>query len=129
MAYVLTKTVDACEKLRDYQRAVDLLRLLLKQSIYLIDYRGSPFQVREELDIFYQLSLDFTGLWYERLTLDLDQHLKQPLEALRAVEDGLKDPNVRVARKLALCQRVTKILGMKKNAKVQQQVLTILFLK
>ena len=52
MAYVLTKAVDACEKLRDYNQAVQLLRILLSQDLYLIDYRG---------------------LWYERLTLDLDQ--------------------------------------------------------
>ena len=52
MAYVLTKAVDACEKLRDYSQAVQLLRILLSQDLYLIDYRG---------------------LWYERLTLDLDQ--------------------------------------------------------
>lgn len=65
------------EKLRLYDDAVKLLKVLLSQNIYLPDYHG---------------------LWYERLALDVDQHLKQPKVALKIIEDGLKDENVRVAR-------------------------------
>jgi Fanconi-associated nuclease 1 len=52
---------------------------------------------------------DYHGLWYERLALDLDGHLKRPEVALQAVEAGLNDDNVRVARKLTLCQRAVKV--------------------
>lgn len=52
---------------------------------------------------------------YERLCLDLDQHLKQPVCALESIGDGLDDPNVRLARKLSLFQRAAKICGMKRN--------------
>ena len=61
---------------------------------------------------------DYHGLWYERLTLDLDGHLKQPERALEAIEAGLNDEHVRVARKLTLCQRVAKICNTKKNSKL-----------
>ena len=32
---------------------------------------------------------DYHGLWHERLALDLDQHLRRPLAALRSVRTGL----------------------------------------
>ena len=99
LTYVVTKTVDAFEKAKDYESAVSLLEKLLSQNIYLNDYRG---------------------LWYERLSLDYDTHLKMPDEALKIVKRGLEDPHVRVARKLALCQRATKIFGMKKNVKLKE---------
>ena len=59
---------------------------------------------------------DYHGLWHERLALDLDQHLRRPLAALRSVRAGLADPHVREARRLALCQRAAKIGSAKKNA-------------
>ena len=59
---------------------------------------------------------DYHGLWHERLALDLDQHLRRPLAALRSVRAGLADPHVREARRLALCQRAAKIGAAKKNA-------------
>ena len=52
---------------------------------------------------------------YERLCLDLDQHLKDPESALESISAGLDDPNVRLARKLSLFQRAAKICGMKRN--------------
>ena len=99
LAYVLTKAVDVCEKLRRYDAAVGLLQTLLAQTVYLNDYRGH---------------------WRERLALDLDQHLGRPQEALEAVEAGLADPEVREARRLALCQRAQKIWGQKKNAATKE---------
>jgi hypothetical protein len=40
--------------------------------------------------------------------------------ALEAVEAGLADDHVRVARKLTLCQRVIKICNAKKNLKLSE---------
>lgn len=96
LAYVLTKSVEVLERNKMHDEAVILLRKLVSQHLYLPDYHGH---------------------WYERLVLDLDQHLKDPKGSLAVIKEGLKDPNVRVARKLALCQRVVKICNMKKNLK------------
>jgi hypothetical protein len=63
---------------------------------------------------------DYHGLWYERLTLDLDTHLKKSEQALEAAMAGLEDSHVRVARKLTLCQRVLKICNTKKNSKLSE---------
>ena len=43
--------------------------------------------------------------------------------ALEAVEAGLCDEHVRVARKLTLCQRVVKICNAKKNSKLAEKYL------
>jgi Fanconi-associated nuclease 1 len=94
LAYILTKGVEVNERLKCYQDAVDLLRKLLKQDLYLPD---------------------FHGLWYERLVLDLDQHLKKPQSALEAIWQSLDDLHVQEARLLTICQRVTKLANVKKN--------------
>ena len=99
LAYVLTQTVEVYEKLKDYEQAVSLLRRLINQDVYLSTYHGH---------------------WYERLCLDLDQHLKKPKLALQEACRGLKDPNVRVGRKLALCQRIEKICNAKSNSKIRK---------
>lgn len=54
--------------------------------------------------------------------LDLDQHLKQPGESLQECRRGLDDPQVRVARKLALFQRVLKICQAKKNTHLKAEL-------
>ncbi|TRY67681.1 hypothetical protein TCAL_02942 [Tigriopus californicus] len=97
LVYVLTKSVEVLERNKKHDQAVKLIQTLLEQDTYLPDYRGH---------------------WYERLVLDLDQHLKQPLESIRQVMNGLNDANVREARKLSLFQRVEKICGAKKNTKL-----------
>jgi hypothetical protein len=51
----LTTGADVLEKKKDYQGAVDLLKFLLGQRLYLADYRGR---------------------WSERLALNLQAHLK-----------------------------------------------------
>ena len=63
----LSKGVDLLEKCRQYEEAVKLIRQLLN-SPHLPHYRGH---------------------WYERLSLDLDSHLKSPKEALQVVEQAL----------------------------------------
>jgi len=88
----LNKAVDMLEKMKKHGEAVELLRKLLASTV-LDRYRG---------------------FWYERLSLDLDSHLKQPEAALAVVETALNDPKVRAGRRLTLCQRAVKICGMKK---------------
>lgn len=101
LAYVLSKAVEVFERLREYDKAVDLIRRLLKQDLYLPDYRGR---------------------WYERLTLDLDQHLKDPRGCLNEVINGLDDAEVMVARRLFLCQRAEKICTAKKNTSLKGEL-------
>ncbi len=105
LAYVLSKGVDALERLKQHDQAVIMLETLLAQDLYLPGCHGH---------------------WRERLALDLDQHLKQPLKALEAVKAGLKDPYVREGRRLALCQRAQKICKTKKNVERFQGYLEVL---
>ena len=57
---------------------------------------------------------------YERLSLDLDAHLKQPLEALAAVEAALGDEMVRGGRRMMLLQRAEKLGRARKGALAPQ---------
>lgn len=103
LAYVLTKSVEVLERAKEHSLAVDLLRTLLAQNVYLPHYRG---------------------LWYDRLVLDLDMHLKQPQASLDEIKAGLADSRVREGRKLALCQRAMKICNTKKNLKLKESLAT-----
>jgi len=88
----LNKAVDLLEKMKKHGEAVELIRKLIANRV-LDRYRGH---------------------WYERLSLDLDSHLKQPEAALTAVETALNDPKVRVGRRLLLVQRAVKICRTKR---------------
>ena len=99
LAYLLSQMVEFYEKLKYHEKAVVLLRNLIAQDMYLPKYHGH---------------------WYERLCLDLDQHLKKPKEALLEAGKGLKDQNVRIARRFALCRRIKQICCAKKNVKIRE---------
>ena len=88
----LNKAVDLLEKMKKYEEAIELIKKML--------------------DL--QILPKFRGHWYERLSLDLDSHLKRPIEALQVIETALDDPRVRVGRRLMLKQRAVKICSMKK---------------
>ena len=94
----LSKGVDLLEKSRQYEEAVKLIRQLLS-SPHLPHYRGH---------------------WYERLSLDLDSHLKSPQEALEVVEQALQDERVRGGRRLMLLQRAEKIGKARKGALAEE---------
>ncbi|XP_050401294.1 fanconi-associated nuclease 1, partial [Patella vulgata] len=85
---MLSQGIEIFQRRKDYHRANDLIRLLLKQDVYCFDYHG---------------------YWWERLALNLDAHLKNPFVALETVKEGLDDENVRVGHRLALYQRAEKI--------------------
>ncbi len=104
LAYVVSRGVEVLERAKRHQEAVDTLRMLIEQDLYLPLYQGH---------------------WYERLTLDLDQHLKKPGESLEEVRNGMNDREVRKAKRLALVQRALmiknrKILGGKFDKQVEE---------
>ncbi|XP_072038420.1 fanconi-associated nuclease 1-like [Amphiura filiformis] len=89
--------VEIHQKMRSYGDAVAGLRALLDQTEYCMDSRGR---------------------WWDRLALNLDQHLKKPNEALDAILEGLADPFVKTGHHLALQQRAHKIFKSRRNKKL-----------
>ncbi|XP_023139895.2 fanconi-associated nuclease 1 [Amphiprion ocellaris] len=85
---ILSRGVEILQRLRRYEEAVDELQSLLLQSVYCPDSRGR---------------------WWDRLALNLHQHLKKPEQAISAIREGLSDPLVRTGHKLALHQRAVRM--------------------
>ncbi|KAM7396874.1 hypothetical protein PAMP_019880 [Pampus punctatissimus] len=85
---ILSRGVEILQRLRQYEEAVKELRSLLLQSVYCPDSRGR---------------------WWDRLALNLHQHLKKPEQAICAIRDGLSDPLVRTGHKLSLHQRAVRM--------------------
>ncbi|XP_076588964.1 fanconi-associated nuclease 1 [Chaetodon auriga] len=85
---ILSRGVEVLQRLRRYEEAVEELRSLLLQSVYCLDSRGR---------------------WWDRLALNLHQHLKKPEQAICAIRDGLSDPLVRTGHKLSLHQRAVRM--------------------
>lgn len=71
-----------------YEEAVKELENLLSQKIYCPDSRGR---------------------WWDRLALNLHQHLKRLEEAIRCIREGLADPHVRTGHRLSLYQRAVRL--------------------
>nr|XP_040019378.1 fanconi-associated nuclease 1 [Gasterosteus aculeatus aculeatus] len=85
---ILSRGVEILQRLRHYEEAVEELRSLLSQFVYCPDSRGR---------------------WWDRLALNLHQHLKKPEQAICAIRDGLSDPLVRTGHKLSLHQRAVRM--------------------
>ncbi|XP_026783354.3 fanconi-associated nuclease 1 [Pangasianodon hypophthalmus] len=85
---ILSRGVEILQRLRRYKDAVDELRSLLSQSVFCPDSRGR---------------------WWDRLALNLQQHLKCHEQAIYAIRDGLNDPLVRTGHRLSLHQRATRM--------------------
>ncbi|XP_072291414.1 fanconi-associated nuclease 1 [Eucyclogobius newberryi] len=85
---ILSRGVEILQRLKRYEEAVVELQSLLSQSVYCQDSRGR---------------------WWDRLALNLHQHLKKPEQAIRAISDGLADPLVRTGHKLSLHQRAARM--------------------
>ncbi|XP_068458237.1 fanconi-associated nuclease 1 [Clinocottus analis] len=85
---ILSRGVEILQRLRHYEEAVEELRSLLSQFVYSPDSRGK---------------------WWDRLALNLHQHLKKPEQAICAIRDGLSDPLVRTGPKLSLHQRAVRM--------------------
>uniref|UniRef100_A0A8C4DES9 Fanconi-associated nuclease n=1 Tax=Dicentrarchus labrax TaxID=13489 RepID=A0A8C4DES9_DICLA len=85
---ILSRGVEILQRLRRYEEAIEELRSLLSQSVFCPDSRGR---------------------WWDRLALNLHQHLKKPEQVICAIRDGLSDPLVRTGHKLSLHQRAVRM--------------------
>ncbi|NXX24533.1 FAN1 nuclease, partial [Nicator chloris] len=84
----LSQGVEILQRLHKYKEAVQQLQSLLAQDVYCADSRGR---------------------WWDRLALNLHQHLKNTKKAIGCIRRGLADPAVRTGHRLALCQRALRI--------------------
>ncbi|NWR43570.1 FAN1 nuclease, partial [Regulus satrapa] len=85
---ILSQGVEILQRLHKYKDAVQQLQSLLAQDVYCADSRGR---------------------WWDRLALNLHQHLKNTKKAVGCIRRGLADPAVRSGHRLALCQRALRI--------------------
>ncbi|XP_006975900.3 fanconi-associated nuclease 1 [Peromyscus maniculatus bairdii] len=85
---ILSRAVEVLERLRLYEEAVEELEKLLSQKVYCPDSRGR---------------------WWDRLALNLHQHLKRLEAAIRCISAGLADPAVRTGHRLSLYQRAVRL--------------------
>ncbi|XP_066541617.1 core-binding factor subunit beta isoform X1 [Hoplias malabaricus] len=85
---ILSRGVEILQRMRRYEEAVAELRSLLSQTVFCPDSRGR---------------------WWDRLALNLQQHLKQHEQAIYAIRDGLQDPLVRTGHRLSLHQRAARM--------------------
>ncbi|XP_046509723.1 fanconi-associated nuclease 1 isoform X2 [Equus quagga] len=85
---ILSRTVEILQRLHMYEEAVKELEDLLSQKVYCPDSRGR---------------------WWDRLALNLHQHLKRLEPAIKCITEGLADPEVRTGHRLSLYQRAVRL--------------------
>ncbi|NXA49938.1 FAN1 nuclease, partial [Nothocercus julius] len=85
---ILSQGVEILQRLHMYKEAVRQLQDLLAQQVYCADSRGR---------------------WWDRLALNLHQHLKDTRKAIDCIRNGLADPCVRTGHRLSLYQRALRI--------------------
>ncbi|XP_031472301.1 fanconi-associated nuclease 1 isoform X1 [Phasianus colchicus] len=85
---ILSQGVEILQRLHMYEAAVQELQALLAQDVYCTDSRGR---------------------WWDRLALNLHQHLKNTKQAVDCIRNGLADPFVRTGHRLALYMRALRI--------------------
>nr|XP_035159522.2 fanconi-associated nuclease 1 isoform X3 [Callithrix jacchus] len=85
---ILCRSVEILQRLHMYEEAVRELESLLSQRIYCPDSRGR---------------------WWDRLALNLHQHLKRLEPAIKCITEGLADPEVRTGHRLSLYQRAVRL--------------------
>ncbi|KAM6245737.1 fanconi-associated nuclease 1 isoform 3-T3 [Spheniscus humboldti] len=85
---ILSQGVEILQRLHMYEEAVRELQTLLSQDVYCTDSRGR---------------------WWDRLALNLHQHLKNTKKAIDCIRNGLADPFVRTGHRLSLYQRAVRI--------------------
>ncbi|GAB1606897.1 hypothetical protein Ahia01_000972400, partial [Argonauta hians] len=86
--HLLFQGVEVLQKQRNYKQAVEVLEELLAQEVYACTHRGR---------------------WYDRLALNLEQHLRSPSKALDVIERSLKDSWVSVGHRYSLYLRAEKL--------------------
>ncbi|XP_053437947.1 fanconi-associated nuclease 1 [Nycticebus coucang] len=85
---ILSRSVEILQRVHMYEEAVEELESLLSQRTYCPDSRGR---------------------WWDRLALNLHQHLKRLEPAIKCILDGLADPEVRTGHRLSLYQRAVRL--------------------
>ncbi|NXY90327.1 FAN1 nuclease, partial [Alcedo cyanopectus] len=85
---ILSQGVEILQRLHMYKEAVQQLQSLLSQDVYCAYSRGR---------------------WWDRLALNLHQHLKNTKKAIVCISRGLADPFVRTGHRLALQLRALRI--------------------
>ncbi|NWI19599.1 FAN1 nuclease, partial [Crypturellus soui] len=85
---IFSQGVEILQRLHMYKEAVRELQELLAQQVYCADSRGR---------------------WWDRLALNVHQHLKNTKKAIECIRKGLADPCVRTGHRLALYQRALRI--------------------
>ncbi|KAM9275507.1 fanconi-associated nuclease 1 isoform 1-T3 [Morus bassanus] len=85
---ILSQGVEILQRLHMYKEAVQELQTLLSQDVYCTDSRGR---------------------WWDRLALNLHQHLRNTKKAIDCIRKGLADPFVRTGHRLSLYQRAVRI--------------------
>ncbi|XP_071424775.1 fanconi-associated nuclease 1 [Pithys albifrons albifrons] len=85
---ILSQGVEILQRLHKYKEAVQELQALLSQDVYCADSRGR---------------------WWDRLALNLHQHLKNTKKAVGCIRKGLADPRVRTGHRLSLYLRALRI--------------------
>ncbi|NWI61789.1 FAN1 nuclease, partial [Calyptomena viridis] len=85
---ILSQGVEILQRLHMYKEAVQELQTLLSQDVYCADSRGR---------------------WWDRLALNLHQHLKNTKKAVGCIRRGLADPCVRTGHRLSLYLRALRI--------------------
>nr|XP_020640395.1 fanconi-associated nuclease 1 [Pogona vitticeps] len=85
---ILSRGVEILQRLHMYEEAVEQLQDLLGQEVYCTDSRGR---------------------WWDRLALNLHQHLKDTEKAVGCIRKGLQDPFVRTGHRLSLSQRAQRM--------------------
>ncbi|NWS48039.1 FAN1 nuclease, partial [Probosciger aterrimus] len=85
---ILSQGVEILQRLHMYKEAVEELQTLLSQDVYCSDSRGR---------------------WWDRLALNLHQHLKNTKKTIDCIRNGLADPFVRTGHRLSLYQRGLRI--------------------
>ncbi|XP_007520844.2 fanconi-associated nuclease 1 isoform X2 [Erinaceus europaeus] len=85
---ILSRAVEILQRLHLYEEAVVELENLLSQRVYCPDSRGR---------------------WWDRLALNLHQHLKRLEPAVKCIAAGLADPAVRTGHRLSLYQRAMRL--------------------
>ncbi|XP_069758459.1 fanconi-associated nuclease 1 isoform X4 [Narcine bancroftii] len=80
--------VEILQRLHMYKEAAEELKSLLDQNVFCPDSRGH---------------------WWDRLTMNLHQHLKQVDQAIHSLREGMADIHVHAGHRLALQQRAQRI--------------------
>ena len=85
---ILHHFASVLETLKQYEKAVEIYKILLNQQIYCCGYRGK---------------------WWERTVLDTSKHLKDTEKALELCESALKDPWLRTSALTSIKRRQKKL--------------------